>query len=298
MVLFALYVLYEYIRYHLASLQHFAFPSVILALFTVLEVLNNRFDFANLPFTFFQAGIMMFMAAMGIWAGLFVRNSLALQGEKQQAEMNLQMMAYQSELLKKHSNMMMDTADSLKKQRHDLRHQLRVIQDLARQPDTAPLNEYLSTVIAQVPTAPMFYCTNVTINAIISHYATLCAREEIDFTIDLVLPDQSEAVQDIDYCVVFGNLLENAVEACSYVAPDERFIHLNTRLRYDTLLLTMENSFDGQYKREQRFFRSRKRNATGVGLASVQSIAAKHGGDATYKPEGTVFTSSVYLMVR
>lgn len=240
----------------------------------------------------------MFMLSMGILAGVFIRDSLALQAEKQQADLDLQMVTYQSELLNKQSSMMMDTADSLKKQRHDLRHQLRVIQDLAQQEDAAPLNEYLNTVIAQVPSAPMFYCTNMAINAIVSHYATICEREGIDLKVDLVLPDQSEAVPDVDYCVVFGNLLENAVEACGYVTEGERFVRLTTRLRYNNLLLTMENSFDGHYKRDHKLFRSRKRNATGVGLASVQSVAAKHGGDATYHPDGTVFTSSVYMLVR
>ncbi len=294
---FSLYILCEYFLYRDEILQRFVLPITVFALFTFLEFFNLQYNFAYMPVSFLEMGIILFILSVGILAGLFMRDALGMQAQNQQAAFEMQLMGYQAELLKKHSHLMMDTADSLKKQRHDLRHQLTVIRDLAQQNDTTALNEYLSAVMQQIPSAPMFYCGNATVNAILSHYAAVCEREQITFTVDLNLPDHSEGFPDIDYCVIFGNLLENAVEACGYLPAEERFIHLNSARRYHTLMITMENSFDGQYKRSGGLYRSRKRNANGIGLTSVQSVAEKYGGDAQFKPDGTVFTCSVYMVI-
>lgn len=295
--MFSLYILYEYFIYRDDTLQRFVLPITIFALFSTLEFFNTRYAFAYIPVSFLEMGIILFILAVGILAGLFMRDALGMQAQHQQAAFEIQLMSYQAELLKKHSGLMMDTADSLKKQRHDLRHQLTVIQDLAQQDDTTALNEYLSGVMQQIPSAPMFYCSNATVNAILSHYAAVCERAQIDFTVDLNMPDQTEGFPDIDYCVIFGNLLENAVEACGYLPAQERVIRLSSSRRYHTLMIRMENSFDGQYKRSAGIYRSRKRNANGIGLTSVQSVAEKHGGDAHFKPDGTTFTCSIYMMI-
>ncbi len=293
--IFSVYILYEYFTYRDETLQRFVLPITVFALFTILEFFNSQYQFAIIPVSFLEMGIILFILSVGIIAGLFMRDALGLQAQAQQAAFDMQLMRYQSELLKKHSNMMMDTADSLKKQRHDLRHQLTVIQRLADEQDLDALNEYLSTVIQQIPSAQMFFCSNPTVNAILSHYTALCQREGIALSVQVNLPAQSDGLPDVDYCVLFGNLLENAVEACRYLPEGERFITLSTHRRYHTLLITMENSFDGKFKRSDGLFRSRKRDAVGIGLTSVQSIAEKHGGDAQFKPNGTVFTSAVYL---
>ncbi len=292
--LLALYVLFEYIRYHVAALQRFAMPAMIFAFFTILELLNQRFAFIDAPLSFFQIGSLIFIASMGILAGFFVRDSFALQVHNQQESFETQMMDYQADMLKKHSALLMESADDLRKQRHDLRHQLTAIRAFVDKKDLAGLEEYLDAVIQNVPSQHIFYCKNATINAILSHYTTICKKEGIALTIDVNAPERSH-IPDTDFCVVFGNLLENAVEAAAYLPPEERSINITATLRYSTLLIKMENSFDGHYTRAGIVFRSRKRDANGIGLASIHSIARKHGGDAQFKPKGNKFTSSVYL---
>lgn len=293
-ILLAGYVLYEYITYHTASLQSFAYPAIIVALFTVLEILNNRFSFANLPVTFFQIGIMVFMFSMGLLGGQFMRDSLSLQTKVQQSNLNLQMMEYQATMLKKHSSLIIDTADDLRKQRHDLRHQLTAIHNLADKEDLEGLRRYLAEVMQRVPSEQFFYCNHTTINAILSHYASLCAKAGISLTIDVNIPPHSE-IADTEFCVIFGNLLENAVEACSYLPEEKRQISIRSQTRYNNLLINMENSFDGYLKRKGSVFRSRKRDANGIGLSSIQSVAERHGGGVQFKTQDELFISYVYL---
>ena len=115
--------------------------------------------------------------------------------------------------------------------------------------------------------------------------------------IRLVVPAKTEQLTDAELCVIFGNLLENALEACGRMTEGRRFLRLSSDVHLGTLTITMDNSFDGQVKQENGRYRSSKRDDFGVGLRSILAVARRHGGDARFAPDGQVFRSSVYLSV-
>ena len=116
----------------------------------------------------------------------------------------------------KHSRLMLEHEAQLRRQRHDLRHQLAAIQQMA---DTHPeqLKEFISSLLDAIPAAPRTYCENPAVNAVVSHYAARCQGQVLDVQIRLDLPQRLEWVTDGELCIIFGNLLENALEAC----PDQ-----------------------------------------------------------------------------
>lgn len=77
--------------------------------------------------------------------------------------------------------------------------------------------------------------------------------------------------------------------ACKAMRERKRFITLKSRLRYDTLTITMDNSFDGAQKELQE----------GIGLASIRAVAEKYGGGALFETkfeaDAHIFMSSVYV---
>lgn len=296
-IIFAISIFYEYIYYHNSVAQRFTFPSILLAVFMALDYINTKTHFAQLSISFFQIGIVIFMITMGIIGGYYIKDALKLKERSQQLEFNMKMMDYHSKALKRHSNLIMDTTDSLRKQRHDLRHQLTVIRDLATHEKNEQLLAYLDTVVSNIPSSQIHYCNNVTINAIISHSASICQHHDIDLKVNIAIPPSSSETLDSDYCIIFGNLLENAAEACQNMKTGRRYITLSSRIRYHTLIITMENSFDGQYQEDNGKFHSRKRTEYGIGLTSIQTAARKYDGDAQFKIIENTFHSSIYLTI-
>lgn len=61
------------------------------------------------------------------------------------------------------------------------------------------------------------------------------------------------------------------------------------------LVITMDNSYDGNFVSVNGRFRSTKRNDFGIGLSSVQSVARKYNGDAKFEDKDGYFQSSVYM---
>lgn len=252
---------------------------------------------------------------VGSWQFLLARTSLllcvvlvywvllnALDGIQKQAVLQEQL-NFETHLLevqiqeqKKYSQLMVEHAEQLRRQRHDLRHQLTVIQGLSGE-DNPPLRQYIETLVQAIPVAPAAYCENQAVNAIVSHYAARCEEQNIAADIHITVPAHTEQASDAELCVIFGNLLENAVEACERMTQGQRFLRLNSRLEYGVLTITMDNSFDGNLQQESGKFRSSKRNDFGVGLTSIQAVARQFQGNVRFEPDHGVFHSSVYLHV-
>ena len=127
----------------------------------------------------------------------------------------------------------------------------------------------------------------------------LSAKNRIyPFTSKLIVPETGNPSTDSDLCVIFSNLLENAVEACMHMTDGKRFIQLNSSLQSQLFTITMDNSFNGTVIKYGDRFRSTKRNDFGIGLASVQAIAHESQGGTEFKTENNVFLSSVYLRLQ
>ena len=194
----------------------------------------------------------------------------------------------------KRSLLLTETAQQTRQMRHDLRHHLTAIQAIAGD-ENPRLSEYIATLIRDIPAAVQDYCENPTVNAIVSHYASRCQREGIAFTARLTVPAQNESLDDRALCVMFANLLENAVEACARMTEGKKFIRLNSSLEYGVLTVTMDNSFDGKAAvKNGSFYSSKRADAPGVGLASIQAVAKAHQGDARFEVKGNTFLSSMY----
>jgi sensor histidine kinase regulating citrate/malate metabolism len=111
----------------------------------------------------------------------------------------------------------------------------------------------------------------------------------------LELPGNT-GISDSDLCIVFGNCVENAIEACRKISG-ERFIRINSKLTGKMLAITVDNSFDGIIESEGGVYLSRKHEGEGVGTSSVKAVARKYGQGARFDVEGSVFKASIMLRV-
>lgn len=294
---FAALMLYEAIHYKNKSAIRFTLPMGVLALSVVLELLNYQVRFTNVLTSFFQLGVLLFILITGVVAGFFVRDVIGLRSEKQQLEFEVNLMEAQVSEQKKHHQLLLENAQAVKEQRHDLRHQLAVLRSYSEDASSEKLTDYIDTLIAEIPTEQVSYCENAAVNAIVSHYAALAVKNSIELSVKLTVPEHTEQITDSSLCVIFGNLLENGIEACNRMAEGKKFIRLHSRLQYETLTITMDNSFDGAVNKQGERFVSSKRNELGTGLASVSAMAKKRGGGTSFEADGLVFLSSVYVRI-
>ncbi len=288
---------YEWFHNKNIEAKRFLLPITMLALSAFSESFNYQIRFTYQFASLFQMGVLFFTIFSGIAGGLYIKDVIHNNNQRKQLTHEMRLMEIQMEEQKKHTLLMTENAEKTKQQRHDLRHQLMAIQTLAGA-ENKKLCQYIDTLIQNIPDTVKNYCENPTVNAIVSHYASICKSEKIDFTVKIVVPKESKEISDNSLCVIFGNLLENAVEACRRMNKnDRRFILVKSVMQYDILTIAVDNSFDGKVKIESGKFRSVKRNDFGIGLSSVQTIAEKYHGNVRFEPDKQVFHSSVYVRV-
>ena len=100
------------------------------------------------------------------------------------------------------------------KQRHDQRHHLRTLYSFLSAGETRKAMDYLETyILTTMGQERAILCSNLVIDAILQYYKNLCDRQGIAFETKMELPPDLP-VSDTELSILFGNLLENAWEAC------------------------------------------------------------------------------------
>jgi len=177
---------------------------------------------------------------------------------------------------REHYQRMNEQFDALRVMRHDYKFHLKTALDMLNKGDLEKSREYLSGLHEQFENKELpNFCGNVVINSLVSDYAGKCKKLNIDFNVLISMPADF-AVMNYEMCIVLGNLLENAVEACQKIT-DNRKIKLVLKPKGEQLMLMVRNTYDGEVVLEEDKFISTKRDNGGIGLESVKAVVGRFG---------------------
>lgn len=192
----------------------------------------------------------------------------------------------------------------IKAMRHDLRHQLAVLQGFTAAGNLQQLHQYLEEMTGAIPTpAECAWCENYAVNAIADYYLSLLRQEGTTLDIRLEVPKSTGRVSDMELCIVLGNLLENALDASRVVPPEQRFVRARSHVQGNFLSLRIENGYSGLFEEHEGEYLSTKRRddsqrpVRGIGLSSVKSICEKHEGMMKIEVAPLEWCASVLLTI-
>lgn len=179
--------------------------------------------------------------------------------------------------------------------RHDFRHHLTAISEMLEHGHYGEALEFLREYRSDIPDMPKQYCGSTAVNAVLHHYASAYRSEKIQAEFDIRISPELP-VDDIDFCVLLGNLLENALHGCREVHEENRKIELRmVQTTPHIAVIQICNSFSGTVKRENGRFLSSKHPGTGQGLHSVRMIVKKYRGEVTVTDEKQMFIVRILL---
>ena len=296
-IVFTVFLLLEHYRYRNAAAKRFGLAILLPAIGLLLEFANYWLHFTETITLFFQLGLAAFVVVFAVASGFYIRQSIYAAAEKKRLEYEVAAVNHQLELQRIQYRKMADHDEAVKAQRHDLRHQLAVIRGLNARKDAEKLESYIDALIEKIPTdKETLFCENYAVNAVIAYYFSKAKQGGIEVSAQLLVPPALSNTQETDLCIIVGNLLENAVEACSRMTSGQRFIRMGSRFQHEILAITVDNSFPGDSIRcRDGVFLSSKRDSEGTGLSSVKAAAEKYGGAARFEAKDGVFLSSVYI---
>lgn len=183
--------------------------------------------------------------------------------------------------------------------RHDFRQSVHILSALAEKSDIDGVRSHLSEYEQRLSkSVPPNYCSNTALNALFGYYHDLAETGGIKTDWKIELP-QPLSFSELDMAALFGNIMENAIQACIGLTEDKRYFNLTAEIRHgNSLYVVSTNSFDGNIlKGRSGSYRSTKHGEQGTGLASIAAVAEKYGGSARAYNSDTEFFMDVILKI-
>lgn len=192
---------------------------------------------------------------------------------------------WHAQMLKVQYEAIQSRMEETRRARHDLRQHIRLIQAYIDKGDKDALQDYIRSYGQTLPEdTGSRYCENAVADTIIRFYAQKAAEEKVAFESMLNLPTELN-ISEPDLCVLFGNLLENALEECTRHENELCSIKISGQLRGSrTLIITVDNTPAKEPEYLDGILLSSKiKGREGTGTLSIKEIASRYKGEANFE---------------
>lgn len=196
-----------------------------------------------------------------------------------------------------HYETLQKTIEDTRRTRHDMRHHLEAIQAFVNRNDMESLQQYMHKYMQDLPVFQnnaTVFCANYAVNAILWFYAEKASRNHVDIRIVARMGEKT-LIPEPELCVLLGNLLENAMDACME-QKSNRFVKVCIQQKNSAMLtLTVDNSAPKPPVWEKDRLHSTKHSGFGLGTESIRIIAKRYHGEAQFQWKENVFYASVLM---
>ncbi len=145
-----------------------------------------------------------------------------------------------------------------------------------------------------------FHTGNGTLDVVLTNKNLLCQSKNIEFT---CIADGKilSFMKEQDIYTLFGNLLDNGIEAAGKLAePDKRIISMTVTEKNGLGFIHMENYYQDTVIFENGIPKTTKqdRQNHGYGTQSIRYLAEKYGGDMQMQTEADIFLTDIMIPVQ
>lgn len=180
--------------------------------------------------------------------------------------------------------------EQIRAMRHDIYHHLNTINILLQDGNMQAATEYSEQLMpAQKFISRLGECQNPTVDAFLYSRIREADKQGISVRVDVSLPAEL-AIENTDLIVLFGNLMDNAIEACKQT--ENAVLSLSAHISRGYLIVRESNPTPEHPAAKSRRIPQLER---GVGFRVLNGLAEKYSGSFTHAVENGVYTATVIL---
>lgn len=238
--------------------------------------------------------VMIFASGFVLWRRLLQNAKQAELLQKQYTEMEKQM-----QIQVRHMEKVNETVEYNRRIRHDFRHHLHAIDTLAKEGKSEKVSQYvesLSEYHKKGSAQGTLFCENTVVNALLQYYEDDARQSEIE-TVIRVSADENLPIPEVEFCIILGNLLENAIDASRTLPLEKRKISFYGKQEGAMYLISSVNYYEGEIRKKGKRFQSSKHAGDGVGIWSVESVVDKYDGMMSVETGGEKFEVKIAIPV-
>lgn len=180
---------------------------------------------------------------------------------------------------------------------HEMRHMIRTIEQLVSTENNDSIKELAAEIsLRGKPPARKYYIGDRITEAIIMECEKKAKDLRVEYHVEVQPGLDLDFLDDMDKIIMFGNLLDNALEA----AAVSDALYMSVSLYWGNksfLIFKVENSFKIKaFKSGRRYLtiKGEKRNH-GFGIKNVEELSKKYGGMLNINESKNVFTATLLL---
>ncbi|MGG7098339.1 sensor histidine kinase [Clostridium sardiniense] len=184
--------------------------------------------------------------------------------------------------------------------KHDINNHNNIISVLLQNEEYNELKNYMDKYCSNIIDLErdILICKNKIIDAICLSKKVICEEKGIDINFDIKVPENIN-IDDLDLCAIYGNLLDNAIEACDRISDKyrEKVIDIQSKVSNGYLTIKLTNSkADVSIRKDNKFITLKKdKKYHGIGIESVRRSINKYNGQLILKDKGEVFIACVII---
>lgn len=188
-----------------------------------------------------------------------------------------EMEQYQNKLLERQFEEIDNTYREMRGWRHDYKNHMQVLKIYVENRQWENARDYIVQMNEDLESIdPVIKTGNIMADAIVNSKVSLAKKKDIKLDVTAKIPKEIP-MTDVEFCVVFGNIMDNAIEACEKLASKEnKFIRVYIGVFKKQFYMSVSNSTD-QKKRTKKYL-SMKGEGHGFGLQRIDKIIHDKNG--------------------
>ena len=182
---------------------------------------------------------------------------------------------------------------------HDINNHFQMVEGYLREKNIDEAVSYLARMKESLPAGTgRKFCSDSAVNALLnSRYTRLLEMHaDVHFNIDI---GNMTGIEPMDLCTLFGNILDNAIEALEQVGEERRTVKLQARCEKGLFTVSAVNSkVNGIVEQDGHILTGKdEKDVHGYGIENIKEITCRYGGKMEISYTEDEFSILVYMQV-
>ena len=213
---------------------------------------------------------------------------------QKQTEIRLQMVSMLFEQAREQYRISKENIEAINIKCHDLKHQLLTVKDKTDEEEYKRMMELVDSYGSEIETG------NEALDVVFQEKNFQCRKLGIQFTC-IIDGSALNFMDTIDLYVLFGNMIDNCIEAVSRL-PETEVKNIQVTVRRDRgfVIITTENGYTGELQWMDGRIRTSKDDQQnhGFGMLSIEKIIHKYDGRYSIQTENNIFIMDIVFPIR
>ena len=195
-----------------------------------------------------------------------------------------QMIEFQNTMMENNYANLKEALEENRRINHDMKNHLLLLKEYEKRQDWKELRSYLDKITPEYESVKFYpWTTCQPLDLLLNLKMHMAEKKKIVWKITACSLEKF-VLEENEICILFGNLLDNALEASEKVEKGEKWIKTEIQNPGNMLFINIANSMEKQPVREGKRWISQKENQKfhGYGLISVERIVEKYEGTIRY----------------